>query len=684
MTNKPIDTTKCYLARAPFRSDSKQSHKWVTVHEYDYRKVINPLKLSRQVLVEWYEQTGQGYDYASVEPYSDCFHFGIGRGKGRSSYCEPGTRYLLFDKNTRVYNRLHNPILLCPEGNTDALALVSAGCDRHYGILKRENLQTVHNLDEIPDYTEQIIFLRDADENHEQLEEKLLNKGYKLLSDRGIGLYSVGSEQYDCKDISQCLRGGFDENYDENEKILQEILLSKMPLLGSKRKSLFNSVSQLLSVDNVAITSRLPSVIMTRIVSTFFEWQYNSVTLDIKIRLNKAEWDACTIPDKAKWAAKFGTDWVMLDKSYANAIDRFIKQIVEHEKGKSVILNDRAIDILTSPDSNNTIDPFADYFDSLEPINPNKGNNPIADALECIRFNPEAEQHRGKIVELFGKWMGMAVNCAKGMQYNEIMIILTGEQGAGKTTLFNSLVPEQLKNYVTDTLEEGKDGSLSLTDSFLAIDDELDGLKRNNLDRLKKRITSSSFKFRPLYATRNVSKIRRASFLGATNSDAFLVDSTGNRRFFCIPVVKHDDEATHNQNMKKLREYDPDQLWRVGKYYADRSDSIFFTPEDLKFINDNLNKQFEIENEWDQLVRTNLANPATYTEGDKLEFMTSTQILVALNKRSGLNLTNDRYSATNLGIALQKAGFKRKAKYDVYTKFTMKGYEVKLVNQVKA
>jgi len=636
------------------------------------------------VLLEWYEQTGQGYDHASVEPYSKCFHFGIGRGKGRSSYCEPGTRYLLFDKNTRVYNRLKNPVLLCPEGNTDALALVSAGCDRHYGILKRDNLNSIPNLDEIPDYTEQIIFLRDADESHEQLEEKLLDKGYKLLSDRGIGLFTVGSEQYSGKDISECLHGAFDENYEENEKILQGILLNKTPLLGSKKQSLFNTITDLLSVDNVSITSRLPSVIMTRIVTTFFEWQYNCITLDIKIRLNKPEWKSCTIPNKAKWEAKFGMEWVQLDKSYANAIDRFIKQIVEQEKGKSVILNDRAIDILTSPDSENTVNPFTDYFDSLEPINPNRDNNPIANALACIELNPETEQHRDKVVELFGKWLGMAVNCAKGLQYNEIMIILTGEQGAGKTTLFNSLVPPQLKDYVTDTLEEGKDGSLSLTDSFLAIDDELDGLKRNNLDRLKKRITSSSFKFRPLYATRNVSKIRRASFLGATNSDAFLVDSTGNRRFFCIPVVKPDDKAAHQQNMQKLREFDPDLLWRVGKYYANQSDSIFFTSEELQFINDNLNKQFEIENEWDQLVRTNLANPATYTEGDNLKFMTSTQILVALNKNSGLNLTNDRYSARNLGIALQKAGFKRKSKRDVYTKFSIKGYEVKLINEVKA
>lgn len=428
------------------------------------------------------------------------------------------------------------------------------------------------------------------------------------------------------------------------------------------------------------INTKVPSVVMERIIKTFFDWKYNLVTLDIQIQLKKEEWDTFDIPNKKEWDRAFSKEWTTFDNNYAIGLDRFVKQIVEIEKGTAVSLNDNSIKILTTPDSNNIIDPFSDYFDKIKIIVPTEEYNPLRDALNYITFHIDIEKHRERIVELIGKWLGMAIRCAKGKQVNEIMLILTGDQGAGKTTFFNALIPEVLKDYVTDTLEENKDGSQSLTDSFLAIDDELDGMKRNNLEKLKKRITQSKFKFRPPYGSKSIMRTRRASFIGATNADDFLVDSTGNRRFFCIPVIKNKNAKLHTENMKKLREFDTDLLWSVGKYYAQKPEDLFYTPEEIKFINDNFNKVFEEENVYDQLIKSFLLNSNETNDKENWNFMTPFKILNKIDSINGTNLAKDKYSSNNLGRALKKAGFEKISQYNKKTKYSEYGYLVAFVD----
>lgn len=672
-TERKVKANTSFLARKCVPQDSKEKFKWISISSNDLLDAIEPVPLNKKVLKNWYDATSQGFDYANIEPYKDYFSFGIGKGKAGKTYCQKGCLYLLFDKSVSIYNRMNNTTLLCAEGNTDALMLISAGVDKKYGVLKRENLQSVPKLDDIPSYIKKIIFFRDSDESYEELKGKLLKKGYKKMVAAGIELYTIGYEEHKKKDISECLYSSFEDNFERNIDIISELIILKI-------KPIINiPIKDIIKMDYMIIKNRVPSVVVSRIINTFFKWKYNTVTLEIQIQLNKKKWDIYIIPDKEQWNRTFKEESTTFDNNYANALDRFVKQMVERYIGKAISLNDNSIKILTTPDSDKNINPFSDYFDNLKIIAPSLEYNPLRDALNCLTFHKDIEEHREKIVELVGKWLGMAIRCANGEQVNEIMIILTGDQGAGKSTFFNSLIPDTLKDYVTDTIEENKDGSQSLTDSFLAIDDELDGMKRNNLEKLKKRITASKFKFRPPYGAKSVNKIRRASFLGATNTDDFLVDSTGNRRFFCISVIKNKNIETHTANMKKLRELDTDLLWSVGKYYAKQSDSIFYKTEEIQFINDNLNKAFEEENIYDQLVKSHIKNPNECTEKDNMEFMTPANIIARIDRRCDTKLSSDRYSSNNIGKALKKANFKRTTKYDNRTKYSVKGYEVSFV-----
>lgn len=673
-----IKATSGFLLRKAVVKDSNEKFKWLTTKPDEHLNAIEPLELNEDVLNQWYNSTSQGYDFANIEPYRSSIHFGRGKGKYNNGYTTKDYLYLCFEKSTRIYNRLKKPVLLCPEGNTDALSLVSIGADKHYGILKRDNLQTVPKVEDIPKYTEEIIFLRDSDESLNELEEKLIKKGYMHLVDAGVSIYSIGNETLQKKDISECFYDAYDNNFELNLEIINDLLLQKTSILNNTKKNKVKSIKELINMDNMNINTKVPSVVMERIIKTFFDWKYNLVTLDIQIQLKKEEWDTFDIPNKKEWDRAFSKEWTTFDNNYAIGLDRFVKQIVEIEKGTAVSLNDNSIKILTTPDSNNIIDPFSDYFDKIKIIVPTEEYNPLRDALNYITFHIDIEKHRERIVELIGKWLGMAIRCAKGKQVNEIMLILTGDQGAGKTTFFNALIPEVLKDYVTDTLEENKDGSQSLTDSFLAIDDELDGMKRNNLEKLKKRITQSKFKFRPPYGSKSIMRTRRASFIGATNADDFLVDSTGNRRFFCIPVIKNKNAKLHTENMKKLREFDTDLLWSVGKYYAQKSSNLFYTPEEIKFINENLNNTFEEENIYDELVKSFLLNPKEVND-EKTEFLTPLDILKKIDGINRTSYSNDKYCISNIGKALKKAGFIRISKYNNKTKYSVKGYYVSFV-----
>lgn len=675
--DRAIKANTSFLARKSVPQDSKEHFKWITISSEDHLEAIVPHTLGRDTLQEWYDKTGQGFDYANIEYYKSNFHFGKGKGKAGNVYCQNDCLYLLFDKSEKVYNRLKNTTLLCAEGNTDALMLISAGVDKEYGVFKRENLQTLPKVEDIPEYIKEIIFIRDSDESFEELKAKLIKKGYMELVDAGLVIFTIGYETLHKKDISECLYSAYDDNFEHNLEIINDLLKHKTSVFKNENINHSKSIKELINMNNMNINTKLPSVVMERIIKTFFKWKYNLVTLDIQIQLNKEEWDNYDISDKKEWSRAFKEDWTTFDNNYATALDRFVKQIAESEKGTAVSLNDNSIKILTTPDSENTVNPFFEYFDNLKIIVPSKEYNPLKDALSCLTFHKDVEEHFDRIVELVGKWLGMAIRCANGDQINEIMIIFTGDQGAGKTTFFNSLIPTILKDYVTDTLEENKDGSQSLSDSFLAIDDELDGMKRNNLEKLKKRISQNKFKFRPPYGSKSIMRTRRASFIGATNADDFLVDSTGNRRFFCIPVIKNMNEELHTENMKKLREFDTDLLWSIGKYYAHKSADLFYTPEELKFISENFNKVFEEENIYDQLVRSHLLNPKEHPDMiDDWEFMTPVIILNKIDTLQVTNLAKERYSSNNLGKALKKAGFERVSKYDELTKYSVKGYKV--------
>lgn len=143
----------------------------------------------------------------------------------------------------------------------------------------------------------------------------------------------------------------------------------------------------------------------------------------------------------------------------------------------------------------------------------------------------------------------------------DAVLILEGAQGIGKSRLLRALVP--YPRLFCDDLSiisghQNKDNVMKLHGPALVELAELSAMHKSDVEPVKAFITTSIDSYRPPYA-RNVLEIpRRCVFAGTTNSDQYLRDSTGNRRFWPVALTRQIDVAGVITNR--------DQIWAESLY----------------------------------------------------------------------------------------------------------------------
>ena len=121
-----------------------------------------------------------------------------------------------------------------------------------------------------------------------------------------------------------------------------------------------------------------------------------------------------------------------------------------------------------------------------------------------------------------------------GVKY-DTMLILTGAQGMGKTTMLNKLA---LGKWHTDSLRtfNGKDAAEIIQGTWIVEIGELSAFKWSDLATIKQFLSQVTDRFRAAYG-RNVQDYpRRCVFFGTSNDRGYLRDLTGNRRFWPLDV----------------------------------------------------------------------------------------------------------------------------------------------------
>lgn len=174
------------------------------------------------------------------------------------------------------------------------------------------------------------------------------------------------------------------------------------------------------------------------------------------------------------------------------------------------------------------------------------------------------------------KWMCGAVAriLRPGIKFDH-MLVLTGPQGAQKSSFFRILA----KDWFTDSIQdvEGNQAVEKLMNSWIIEFGELQAFSKSESNAIKRFITSQEDRTRLAYDRRSSYLKRQCVFAGTTNKSEFLKDDTGNRRFWPVEIQK---EGRTKDVFKDLEE-ERDMIWAEAiVLWRDKKESIYLTEEE--------------------------------------------------------------------------------------------------------
>lgn len=137
------------------------------------------------------------------------------------------------------------------------------------------------------------------------------------------------------------------------------------------------------------------------------------------------------------------------------------------------------------------------------------------------------------------------------------VLVFQGRQGVGKTRFIRNLALN------SDWFKEGafidlndKDSRIEASKGWIVELGELDTTLKKKQSALKAFLTNTMDEVRVPYAQKSTKKPRRTSFFASVNPQEFLVDETGNRRYWVVKVDNID-----NERLEKLGKNFIIQLW---------------------------------------------------------------------------------------------------------------------------
>lgn len=162
-----------------------------------------------------------------------------------------------------------------------------------------------------------------------------------------------------------------------------------------------------------------------------------------------------------------------------------------------------------------------------------------------------------------------------GCKFDNIMV-LSGAQGLGKSTFISKLGQKWFSDNIHDF--SGKEASGQLQGYWILEVSELAGLSKTDVETAKGFIARSTDIYRAPYERRTMEFPRRCILIGSTNSQSFLRDKSGGRRFW--PVTIREDKAT--KSIFTDLEKDVDQIWAEALLYYRLGEKVHITDPDVK------------------------------------------------------------------------------------------------------
>ena len=171
----------------------------------------------------------------------------------------------------------------------------------------------------------------------------------------------------------------------------------------------------------------------------------------------------------------------------------------------------------------------------------------------------------------------------------DYMLTLRGRQGLGKSAIIAKLGGQWFSDSFTTV--QGKDAYEQVLGVWLIEVGELAGMKKAEAETIKLFISKQSDRFRPAYGRRTQEFPRQCVFIGTTNEEQFLRDTTGNRRFWVVD--------TPNTPAKDMwTELTPETVrlvWAEAKEIYKQGEALRL-PKELEELAREVQESYELEN----------------------------------------------------------------------------------------
>jgi predicted P-loop ATPase len=173
--------------------------------------------------------------------------------------------------------------------------------------------------------------------------------------------------------------------------------------------------------------------------------------------------------------------------------------------------------------------------------------------------------------------------------------IIEGAQGARKSSATRALFDPWFSDDLADL--GTKDAAMQTRGAWLIEISELDAMSRQDASRIKAFVSRATDRYRPPYGSRIVESPRSCVFWGTTNSEAYLKDETGARRFWPVKAGRIDLEG-----LQAAR----DQLWaEASRLHAAGAAWWIVNPETLRIAEGEQTARYQGD-PWDELISQHL------------------------------------------------------------------------------
>jgi hypothetical protein len=228
--------------------------------------------------------------------------------------------------------------------------------------------------------------------------------------------------------------------------------------------------------------------------------------------------------------------------------------------------------------------------DFLKVIMMNNAYNPVLKLIESKKWdNIDRMADLYKIMRidnsdslsktLVYKWLWQNLSMArndKGEYGADGLLVLKGGQATGKTTFARKAA---LKN---DFFGEGllldvrqKDTIIRAVSCWIGELGEIESTFKSDINALKAFITLPGDNYRVPYGRISEELPRRTSFIGTCNSDEYLIDETGNRRYWTVPI-------NDRMDLETLEKFDMLQLYlQIDEESKNNIQGFRLTPEEI-------------------------------------------------------------------------------------------------------